>query len=330
VRLSPGRSNAQNGTAAAKISLSSAYGDCCAGDGRTPEAFRNDPQCQSTTLALPIGDPGGILMDAMKNRLGLVLLVLLCLGLGIALITTKKQATDQQAKSSETIGYFSNKWITVNDQLEGQKQVNAEFEKTLQTQKQAIGDLTNNFTRVSANLTEVSGNLAKTEQSLKSTQEELTKRDSKITELENQNQALDKQALELSTSITNLTTQIAETQRKLAASEGDKAFLDKELKRLMAEKAELERQFNDLAVLRAQVAKLKEELNIARRIEWIRQGLFASTEQKGAQKLMQGLTPPQTQPKAQRPAYDLNVEVSADGSVKVIPPLNKTNSPAAK
>ena len=35
-----------------------------------------------------------------------------------------------------------------------------------------------------------------------------------------------------------------------------------ELKRLMAEKAELERQFNDLAVLRAQVSKLKEELSI--------------------------------------------------------------------
>ena len=57
----------------------------------------------------------------------------------------------------------------------------------------------------------------------------------------------------------------------------------------MAEKAELERQFNDLAVLRAQVSKLKEELSVARRLEWIRQGLFASTEQRGAQKLMQGL-----------------------------------------
>ncbi len=49
----------------------------------------------------------------------------------------------------------------------------------------------------------------------------------------------------------------------------------------MAEKAELERQFNDLAVLRAQVSKLKEELSVARRLEWIRQGLFASTEQRG-------------------------------------------------
>ena len=54
----------------------------------------------------------------------------------------------------------------------------------------------------------------------------------------------------------------------------------------MAEKAELEQQFNDLAVLRAQVAKLKEELNVSRRLEWIRQGLFASGEAKGAEQLM--------------------------------------------
>jgi hypothetical protein len=95
---------------------------------------------------------------------------------------------------------------------------------------------------------------------------------------------------------------------------------------LVAEKAELERQFNDLTVLRAQVSRLKEELSIARRIEWIRQGIFASAEQKGAQKLMQGVGSSQAQPRPPRSNYDLNVEVSADGSVKVIPPL--TNAPA--
>ena len=143
--------------------------------------------------------------------------------------------------------------------------------------------------------------------------------------METENQALDKRALELSTAITNLTAQIAETKRKLATSEGEKGFLEKELKRLMAEKAELERQFNDLTVLRAQVAKLKEELSIARRLDWIRRGLFAAPEEKGAQRLMQ--RPAASQTNAPKPGYDLNVEVSSDGSVKVVPPL--TNAPAA-
>ena len=107
---------------------------------------------------------------------------------------------------------------------------------------------------------------------------------------------------------------------------GDVAFDSNEVKRLIADKKELERQFSDLNILRARVAQLKEEMNVARRIEWAKQGLFATTEQKGAQKLIQGLATPQAQAKAPKPTYDLNVEVSADGSVRVIPPV--TNSAA--
>jgi chromosome segregation ATPase len=269
----------------------------------------------------------------MKNRLGLIVLALICLGLGIGLILMRNNAVEQKRTDTEVILGFSNKWVETSTKLEDQKQVNAEMEKDLTVRKTVLVDLTNKFTSVSANLAQTSANLAKTEASLKSTQEEVAKRDAKIADLENQNQALDKQAVDLSASITNLTLQIADTQQKLSASEGDKAFLQKELKRMIAEKAELERQFNDLTVLRAQVAKLKQELNIARRLEWIRQGLFASSDQKGAQKLMQGVSAPPSQGKAARPAYDLNVEVGADGSVKVIPPpgsRTETNTAPAK
>jgi chromosome segregation ATPase len=127
-------------------------------------------------------------------------------------------------------------------------------------------------------------------------------------------------------SISNLENQIADTQKRLDASEGDKAFLTKELQRLMAEKAELERQFNDLAILKKQVSKLKEELSIARRLEWIREGIFASAEQKGAQKLMQGANSGAIRP-ADTNKYDLNVEVNADGTVKVIAPITTNTAP---
>ena len=91
----------------------------------------------------------------------------------------------------------------------------------------------------------------------------------------------------------------------------------------MAEKADLEKKFNDLAVVKAQVAKLKEELSIARRLEWLRQGLSIGTEQHGGQLLMQGTAAnPQARPSTN---LDLNVEINADGSVKIIPPL--TNQP---
>jgi chromosome segregation ATPase len=213
---------------------------------------------------------------------------------------------------------LSNNVLTASTQLHDQQQLAAMLEKDVETQKKAFSDLTNNFSQVAASLVQ-------TEVSLKASQDEVVKLGSKISDLEAQNQALDKQALNLSASITNLTTQIAETQKKLETSEGNKTYLEKELKRMMAEKSELERQFNDLSVLRAQVSKLKDELSVARRIEWIRQGLYASNEQKGAQKLMQGTVVSQAKATPPRPNYDLNVEVSADGSVKVIPP--STNAP---
>ena len=270
----------------------------------------------------------------MKNRLGLVVLVVIAVVLTISLIVIKKQSSDQHQKDADTIQATSNSWVKTSTDLESQKQVNAVLEKDLKSERESSGELSNKLTQISANLAQTSATLSQTEASLKASQQEVAKRDAKIAELETQNQVLDKQAADLSGALTNLTTQIADTQKKLAASEGDKAFLEKELKRLMAEKSELERQFNDLTVLRAQVAKLKEEMNIARRIEWIRQGIFANSEQKGAQKLMQGAAAPGgMQAKAPaKPAYDLNVEVKADGSVKVIPPLNPaaTNTAPAK
>jgi chromosome segregation ATPase len=261
----------------------------------------------------------------MKNRIGIILLALLCVGLGIALFAMKRQGELRKAEDEARVEALSNKWVKTSNDLDEQRQVSAMLEKDLDKQKQSFNELTNSYSRVSGQLTLVNANLTQTEATLKSTEEEVKKRDTRIAELENQNQALDKQALDLSTAMTNLTFQIADTQRKLAASEGDKAFLEKELKRLMAEKAELERQFNDLTVLRAQVSKLKEELSVARRLEWIRRGLFASTDEKGAQKLMSGLKEP-GKPAKPTPNYDLNVEVSSDGTVRMVPP--GTNNPA--
>jgi chromosome segregation ATPase len=254
----------------------------------------------------------------MKNLIGVIILAALCLGLGVILFSTKKQAVQQHAKDVDTILNHSNQLVKTSRDLEEQRQVNIMLTNDLGTVRSEFVVLTNKFTDTVVTLT-------KTEATLKATQDAVAERDLKITALETQNRQLDEKAIDLSAALTNLTTQISETQRRLDASEGDKAFLEKELKRLMVEKAELERQFNDLAVLRAQVSKLKEELSVARRLDWIRKGLFAADEQKGAQRLLNNT---RTQPQsAKSSAYDLNVEVNADGTVKVIAP--PTNAPAA-
>jgi hypothetical protein len=80
----------------------------------------------------------------------------------------------------------------------------------------------------------------------------------------------------------------ADTARPSAPSP-DRDFLTQELQRLQQEKAALERQFNDLLALREQVRKLKEELTVSRRLEWIRKGLNAGTMTNGARRLVEGL-----------------------------------------
>jgi hypothetical protein len=91
---------------------------------------------------------------------------------------------------------------------------------------------------------------------------------------------------------------------------------------LQVEKAELERQFNDLATLRTQVAKLKEELSIARRLEWIRMGIYGAQDKKGAERLMAGSMPA---PKSNN--FNLNVELKQDGGGQIVPPPGNTPAP---
>ena len=257
----------------------------------------------------------------MKNLIGVIILAVVCLGLAVVLISTKKQATVEKAKDTETILYHSNELVKTSADLNEQRQVNTLLTNDLTSTRTELASTRGEFANLTNKFTAVAGTLSNTEATLKASQTAVAQRDQRIAALETQNRELDDKAIGLSAALTNLTAQIEDTQRKLTASEGDKAFLEKELKRMMVEKAELERQFNDLAVLRAQVSKLKEELSIARRLDWIRKGLF-SDEPKGAQKLMQ---PPSKTDKTNQ--FDLNVEVNADGSVRVIPPL--TNAPAA-
>jgi len=263
----------------------------------------------------------------MKLKIALLFLAVVAAALAVTLFVTRQRATDQHQQDVSTIEYTSNQWQLAQEKLEGEKKVAAQLNHDLDQQKRGYVELTNTYAQALNKLATTESSLAATSASLKAAQETLAERQAKISELEAQNNALDQRAADLTSAITNLTTQISDTRRKLAASEGDKAFLQTRLKELLAEKADLERQFNDLTVLRAQVAKLREELNISRRLDWIRKGLFATSDQKGAAQLLQGANAPSKQPKPPL-HYDLNVEVNSDGSVRVIPP--PTNAPAGK
>src|ERR1051326_6648966 len=255
----------------------------------------------------------------MKGKTGIVVLVVLCIALGVGLLIRHAKAVQQQQDAEAKIMTLSNQWVKTESDLNDQRKVNSTLEQTLETKTSEAQGLSNKLDNLTATL-------AKTEAEAKSAaqqaKDEIAKRDARIADLEGKNDDLTKQMTDLNTSINNLETQIADTQKKLAASEGDREFLLKELKRLQAEKAELERKFNDLAVLRDQVRKLRDELSIARRLEWIRRGLYGS--EKGAEKLQKGLAAagPQTN-------YDLNGEVKQSAAAKILTPTGNTNTPPA-
>ncbi len=263
----------------------------------------------------------------MKNKVPVIVLLLVCVGLMIALLSLKQQTAAEHKSDVDIIVTSSNQLVESSSRLDEQKQVNLKYEKDLADRKTDLAKLSNDLTQTSESLTKTESNLSKSEAALKAALEETAKRDARITELESQKDSLDKQALTLKDSISNLEGQITDTKNKLAASEGDKAYLTKELNRLMAEKKDLEDKFNNLAVLRERVHQLNDEMVVARRLAWLHDGVLANSELKGAQKLVQGANALYVA-KADNSKYDLNVEVSADGSVKVIAPITNS-SPAS-
>ena len=253
----------------------------------------------------------------MKSKAPIILLVVVCLALGVGLYIRHSNAVKQREEDLASIKVLSNQWSETKTFLDEQKRVNTELETNLLVRSEELK-------AVSSTLSNTAATLVKTEQQAKAAAEvaaaEMAKRDTKINELESEKDDLTKKMTDLNGSISNLEGKISETQKKLAASEGDREFLLKELKRMQTEKAELERQFNDLALMREQVRKLRDELSIARRLDWIRRGIYGTS--KGAEKLVQG-TPP---PVAAKTNYDLNVEIHQSGAVKATAPAP---SPAA-
>jgi chromosome segregation ATPase len=250
----------------------------------------------------------------MNGKIGFGILAAGCIVLAIALVVRHSRAREDQQASTAQIMQLSNDVVSSSAKLTEQQKVNLVLETNLALRGVELDSLSNRLASVSATLERTEADARSAAQTAK---EELAKRDAKISELEGQNDDLTRRMGDLNTAITGLEGKITETERQLAASEGDRDFLQKELKRLQAEKAQLERQFNDLAVLRDQVRKLRDELSVARRLEWIRRGLYG--DNKGAEKLQRNMAA-----QAGRTNFDLNVEVRQDGGATVV-----TNPPPA-
>ena len=276
----------------------------------------------------------------MKIKIGIIVLAAACIALLVALFATKRAAEDQRSRDNSAILDFSNQLVSASTSVNDLRQVNLMLTNDIAELHQAAAVLSNN-------LIETSSVLSTTKVSLVSAEGQIVNLNGRITDLEAQNKALDERASELTNRLAELDALIIVTKHKLANSETDNAYLTAELQKQLAQKAELQRKFNDLNVVRAQVKKLRDELFVARRLEWMANGADPSTPTKGAALLMRRTPAPAatvsvspaspasasakaaasaTSPAKPASPFDLNVEVGSDGSVHVIPPATNTTA----
>ena len=253
----------------------------------------------------------------MKIKIVIVILAVVCVGLAIGLLAVKKQGEEQHVADASSIVDFSNQVVNANLKINDLNQVNLTYSNDMVLSQQQSAELSNSLAAATVTI-------ASSQATIISSQNQITNLNSRINDLENENKALDQRANDLTNAIAQLNNLIEDTRSKLAASENNSTFLQQELQKQMAQKAEVEHKFNDLDELRQQVKKIKTDLFVARRLQFMKND---NSQKKGAQILTQRAAP--TVSAANAPGYGLNVEVGSDGSVRVIPPLGAaTNAPA--
>ncbi len=258
----------------------------------------------------------------MNPKVISVLLLVATIGLGVGLYLAVDKARDEREANTARLNTLSNQLVTATVQLNDEKKETSSLRTNLAQKVEEAGIYSNKISFVAA---ELSRTEQEARESASKSQAELEKRDRQIAGLETEKEDLTRKMAILTGKITGLEDQIAVTERKLASSDGDRDALRKELRRLVAEKTELENKFKDLAALRDQVRKVRDDLAIVNRLEFIRKGLYGF-DKKGAQLLQEGVRRPAVAAQPAGVDSGLNVEIRSDGG----PATVKTNAPAGR
>jgi len=159
-----------------------------------------------------------------------------------------------------------------------------------------------------------------------SKKQELAKRDASIKDLQDTRdqlnakiEGLNADIAKLNATIGTLNTRITFVEGELKTAKDDKGFLTKELQRMQGERTEMERKMNDLTFLREQISTIKSDQAVARRVDWMRRGIFMD-ERKPATLLKDNLQPLTSAKPTKTKGSQLNVEVHRDGTVTIKAP----------
>jgi chromosome segregation ATPase len=154
-------------------------------------------------------------------------------------VVTKKQAANLHIQNTASLLELSNQLETVNLNFNGLGQTNLMMTNDLAATSHTLAEASNQ-------LAETSGRLTLVKNEFESNQVRITGLNGLVGNLEPQNQELNKRGMSLSNSLVALNAEIFVLRHQLATTGTNNTLLAAELQKQMEQKAELERQFNDL------------------------------------------------------------------------------------
>jgi chromosome segregation ATPase len=178
----------------------------------------------------------------MKQYLSTVL-ALVCTVLVIALIVMKRGDNAQHENDAGAIAGFSNQLTSAQVQI-------ASCNGTILTLSNRLDESR------SASLT-FSNHLIKAESTIVLDTEQITNLNQQVAEMESENQTLGRRVMDLTNQMASLTGLITLTGASLDQANTNYALLENRLRRDVAERIVVERKFNNLSELQAQMQKLK-------------------------------------------------------------------------
>jgi len=291
----------------------------------------------------------------MNNKTAVVVLVGLCVLLGLGLLMRHNTAVETKKKDDGTIAELEGTVKKTTGELTTQKQVNEALTKTNETITTNLAAKTDEARRLAAHVETTTTELNQTKTALTkaeaalntekakakadaetaatryaaldaSKKQELAKRDASIKDLQDTRdqlnakiEGLNADIAKLNATIGTLNTRITFVEGELKTAKDDKGFLTKELQRMQGERTEMERKMNDLTFLREQISTIKSDQAVARRVDWMRRGIFMD-ERKPATLLKDNLQPLTSAKPTKTKGSQLNVEVHRDGTVTIKAP----------
>jgi chromosome segregation ATPase len=202
----------------------------------------------------------------MKQYLSTVL-ALVCTVLVISLIVMKRGDNAQHENDAGAIAGFSNQLTAAQEQI-------ASCNGTILTLSNRLDE------SLSASLT-FSNHLIEAESIIVLDTEQITNLNQQVAELESENQTLGRRVMDLTNQMATLTGQITLTGASLDQAKTNYALLENRLRRDVAERTVVERKFNNLLELHAQMQKLKKNPAEAISSESIYAGLDVEVKSNG-------------------------------------------------